>query len=144
MIKTIELKNFHMAFIKNSKILLTKEETLGYTLNSNYDLNNMILSLRNGTIEKEVKAENGVFEIPKELLFSGKLESTLRLFNGITLIDFWNIEPLIIQECKDGVNAVPEIETLKEEINTLKNQVNELLEIQRKRDKVRSLFTRGK
>lgn len=144
MILNVELSQFNIAFIKNSKEVLTNNEELWYNVNSKYNIDNMVLSVENGDIKREIKAKDGLFKVDSELLFAGRLKGTIRLFENNKVVKFWNLEPLVLSEHEKGVLEIPLIADLVNKVEELQKQVDLLIEEREKRDNVRKLFKVGK
>lgn len=142
MIIDIELKKSRLAIVKNSKIVLTNDDVLLYNVISNHKLSDFILIVENGKLKKEIKAKDGYFEIPKELIFAGSLHSRICLFGENVLVKDWLIEPIILTEIDGEILPIPEIEFLRQEVTDLKARLEKLEKEQEKKDNVKKLFSR--
>lgn len=142
MTEIIELNNFNIVFLENSKLLLTKNEPLCYSIKGNYNIDNLIMSVKNGNLTTEIKAKNNTFEIPKEFMFAGKLEMVLTLFEDCKIIKKWRIEPLIITELNEQFDGIPEIKMVENKITELEKTVQRLTQIIDKKEKIKKLFAK--
>ena len=125
MIKILKInKEQLIRFGDSEPFILVENEGLFFDFDTFYNLSNAIMTVKNNAIVSKLKVKPNL-EIPKDLLFAGRLEICLDLFLDGQIVKHWDCLPIKIIEHEGKLKC---FEEFREEINALEKRVKALEE----------------
>ena len=86
--------------------VIITDDGLFVEIQSKYDLSRAVISLKNNEKRATIKYSR-VIEIPRELLFTGRLFIVVELFENGKVVKKWQAEPLMLREHEATFEAEP-------------------------------------
>ena len=128
MIINIDLKSKKLVEIGERKILLPENVCLQFT-SSVYRLGTLIVSVSNGNEVKKYKATGEPIDITPLCKQAGEVKIEVSHVIDCTPVQTWHVESLLLCEINHELQAIPEIEALKAEIEKMKAALRELAQL---------------
>lgn len=124
--KKITLSKNQFARLDNPEpFIISENENLVFNFESEYDLSNAVITLKNNRLQKNYKLEKS-FIIPKEFLFGGRLNFSITLYVDGEKVKKWIGLSIRLVEADKEIIVFEEITTLTKRVVALENQVGEL------------------
>jgi hypothetical protein len=123
--KTIKLIGNLARLANPEPFIVAGNEDLVFKIETEVPLNVLVVTFRNGTVEKTERYNNPIssFTVPKELLFGGDLDMVLTHYKNGNILKEWICKPLAILEKSVGWEV---LDTFREEYNTLREKYENL------------------
>ena len=107
--------------------IITENDGLILFAESFYDLTGAVITLKNGSVKTTRKFTNN-FSVPKEVLFSGRLNISVDLYAGGKKVKHWDCLPLRIEEAECQVRAFDEFSAIEARLAALEKENGKLTE----------------
>jgi hypothetical protein len=109
----IKLLKEPIAELKGNVAVVSDNAPLSLSFISNYDLASAFVTLCNGSVKIENLPFKENFEVPKELLFEGRLLISVEMFIDGEVAKRWRVPPIRIKEANNTeFEAYPELSAL--------------------------------
>ena len=125
----IDFTLLHTQYLTHNEIITLPEETVELKFNRTiYSAGELILTVVKGeSMAKQYKVPNdGTVDITEFFKEAGEVSACLSLAVRGEVARVWQIEPFCAREIPNGIEVLPEVEHLKEEVATLKRAIVEL------------------
>lgn len=114
-------------YIRHNEIIVIPEEKIELEfITSCYSVGNILISVRNGTNEKQFKFADKLIDITDLCTVPGQVDITAQLLVRDKVAKVWQVEPLCVKRIPGGYEVVPEIIELKSQLETTKRAISEL------------------
>lgn len=124
MIKIIQLDRKGARLVNREPFLLP--DTLQFDFdNIGYDLSSAFITLKNGTITEHLKL-NAPFTVPDSVLFAGKLEMQIDLWNDGKIVKSFFLPPLQIVETNTGMQCFDILAEYEKRLQEQDKRINAL------------------
>lgn len=127
MIKIIQLDRKGARLVNRESFLLPDILQFDFE-NIGYDLSNAFITLKNGSVTEHFKL-NALFTVPDSVLFAGKLEMQIDLWNDGKIVKSFFLPPLQIVETNTGMQC---FDVLAEYDKRLQEQNNRIIALENK------------
>lgn len=107
-------------------VLLPENEIKVSFLSPIYPLVTLVITARNGDMERTYKTSGKAIDITELCCHAGEVTMTVALTYKGEVTKTWQIEPLKIKEIKNVYEAIPEIEAMKARLGLMERAVGEL------------------
>lgn len=128
---TLKLIASHGRLSTREPFYVADNEQLVLQLDTEYDLSEFIVDMRNGITKTKLRQNSKTIQVPRELIKAGQLELVVSKYAGGKLAKKWNVEPITIIEEDEGFIAyalIDEIERQTAEALDYAKRVPELAE----------------
>ena len=112
--------------IEPRELLLPEKEVKVIFTSDVYQLGTLLLTVSNEEEKRRYKTNGEAVDITDLCNKAGRIEMEISKMVGGDSVKSWRTEPLLLRELEHGLEAIPEIEAVKEELNMLKAAVKEL------------------
>lgn len=102
------------------------DETILAFGSSEYDLDELHVTVTDGASAKRYTVRNARFDISEYCKKAGVLEIGVDLVRGGMIVKKWVLEPFVVRENGGVYELIPEIALLRKEIRTMKKIIKEL------------------
>lgn len=117
-------------FIRHNDIIVIPEEKVELEfITSCYSIGEILVSVRNGSAEKQFKLRDKPIDITDLCTVPGQVDITAQLLVRDNVAKVWQIEPLCVKEISGGYEVIPEIENLKAQLATANQAIAELAKL---------------
>ena len=107
-------------------VLLPEDEVKVTFLSPIYPLVTLVVTARNGDVEKNYKTSGKAIDITELCKKAGEVTMTVALTFRGDVTKTWQIEALKIKEIKNIYEAIPEVEDMKARLGLMERAVGEL------------------
>lgn len=123
----IEFTLTHTNYLKHNEVVTIPEDKVELAfVKTHLSIGELILSVMKGTKMKQYKVKDEPVDITEFFTEAGEVNACLSLAVRGEVARTWQIEPFCAREIPAGIEVVPEVEHLKEEVATLKRAIVEL------------------
>ena len=113
-------------FVSIPDRFMAGEKTVLAFESSEYALDELHVTITDGTFAKRHIVKGGAFDISEYCKKAGVIEIAVDLVLRGTVAKTWRLEPFVVRENGGGYELIPEIALLRKEIRTMKKIIKEL------------------
>lgn len=123
----IDFTLLHTQYLTHNEIITLPEDKveLNFT-RTHLSIGELVLSVAKGTKVKQYKVGDTPVDITEFFTEAGEVNACLSLAVRGEVARTWQIEPFCAREIPSGIEVIPELEKLKEDITIIKQAISEI------------------
>ena len=122
----INFKLIHTNYLRHNEIITLPEDKVELSFTKTHlSVGELVLSVMKGTKVKQYKVKDDPVDIT-EFTEAGEVNACVSLTVRGEVARTWQIEPFCAREIPAGIEVVPEVEKIKEDVAVIKQAITEI------------------
>ena len=126
MIISVNLSHQHFAKLGVDEILLPEKKVLVKLTSADYSNGTFVITVANEEEKRQYKTTGSAIDITELCQKAGFIKMEISKVIMCEPVKTWRTESLLLREIKHGLEAIPELELIKEELGKIKSAIGEI------------------
>lgn len=123
----INFKLIHTNYLRHNEIITLPEDKVELAFTKTHlSVGELVLSVMKGTKVKQYKVKDDPVDITEFFTEAGEVNACVSLTVRGEVARTWQIEAFCAKEIPNGIEVVPEVEKIKEDVAVIKQAITEI------------------